>query len=163
MSAARIRFISCVLAAMTAISLLEIAAGKEHWPFCSYQMYSRVNEEKSITRLRLFGVPVKETASEFPIYESAYLRPFDSSRLARTLSKIQEKPGHDRLFQEALRNLFERYEGMRRKGMHRGRELQGLRLYELHWDIHPGSRNSDTPARVRLVAEYSPSGVFPTR
>ena len=156
MSAIRMRFISGVLIALAAVSLLEIASGKEHWPFCSYQMYSHVNEEKSITRLRLFGLPAKKAASEFPIYDFKYLRPFDSSRLARALLKIQEKPEHDRLFQKALRNVFERYEAMRQKGMHRGPELQRIRLYELHWEIRPGRENSETPARVTRIAEYSP-------
>ena len=156
MSAFRMRCISFVVAAIAAVSLLEIVTGREHWPFCAYEMYSHIREEKSVTRLRLFGIPAGNSGAEFPIYHFQYIQPFDSSRLAKAFSKIQERPDHDRLFQKALGNIFERYEKLRQKKRHNGPELRALRLYELHWEIRPGKENSESPSKKTLVAEYAP-------
>ena len=155
MSKLREWMISGLLFSVLIISLFEITAGKEHWPFSSYQMYSRIRpQDQPLVRPRLFGVTAGENPREIPLYESKYIAPFDKSRFARALMKIQRRENSDPFFREALRNSFERYEKRRVEHRHDGPALQGMRLYELSWTLDPMARNRDNPDQKVLLAEW---------
>jgi hypothetical protein len=157
MSPARRRFVSGLLAVLVGGSLAHALLGEEHWPFCAYKMFSGVREGRSLTCLRVFGVVDGPQPAETPLLASAYLAPFDQSRLWRALMRVRKKPDGEARLARALRTVLARYEARRLTGAHHGPPLKALRLYELSWELDPWARNADQPDRRTLIAEVGPS------
>jgi len=131
---------------------LSIAAGKEAWPFCAYQMFSRVKKDDSMVRLRLFGVPSRDPLVEIPLVRPEFIAPFDSSRLNRALERLRKRKDDGASLREAVLDCGMRYEKARRTGRHAGPPLAAVRLYELHWRIDRAHPDPDrTEKRIRLL------------
>ncbi len=134
-------------------SLFDMVTGGEHWPFSAYPMYSRVELERSTTKLHLFGVPIGQADNEIPLRAVSYIVPFDKTRLNSALRKLQRQSPEDHLLRVAVSDMLERYEVLRESGRHDGPPLQAIRLYELHWSLDPWARNVNQPDDRKLLLE----------
>lgn len=156
MSKQRILFLNVVIVLLVAISLLGIVVDREHWPFSQYPMYSEVQREYSLSGLRLFAVMQVEPQHEMPLRDFDYIRPFDQSRLTKALLRIKDEDNpkkRQQLLNEALLDCLTRYEKLRLTGHHDGPPLQGIRLYQLQWQLDARAENVDQPDHWELVAE----------
>ena len=156
MSPSRILIANTVIGVILLGSLWDIATDSEHWPFSSYQMFSRLRSDRVLIRPRLYGVPQEENR-EIPLWEKEHIEPFDPSRLAKAFMKMQGSPNSGALFEAALRDLLKRYEKRRSEGKHNGPRLAALRLYELSWQLDPKARNLYQPEGKTLLAEVRAS------
>jgi hypothetical protein len=149
----RRRLINGGLALLLGGSLYDIVTGQEHWPFSPYRMYSRVDTERSLTALRLFGVTAGRTPREVQLRRAAEIAPFDQARLEFAFRKLRRRPNGRARLHEAVRDCLERYETRRAAGRHDGPPLRGARLYELRWRLDPRARNVDRPEERTLLVE----------
>ncbi len=154
MSVPRMGFVSAGLLFFIAISLFEIFTEQEHWPFCSYPMYSRIREDYGLTRLVVFGVLDEAPHVEKPLLKGKFLYPFDAARLTKNLAQLEKFPARDLLFQRALKNIFKRYEKRRKKGIHDGPPLKEVKLYRVHWQLRTDLANLEAPEEKTLLAQY---------
>ena len=106
-----------------------------------------------MVRLRLFGVTAEQPSREISLMASAYIQPFDPSRLNRALMRLQQRPDRELLFRQAIKDCSNRYERLRREGRHDGPPLAGLRLYEVTWRFDPELRNINRPDERILLNE----------
>jgi hypothetical protein len=144
-----------IIAVISGGSLFAIIKDTEYWPFSPYGMYSDMRRERSLIRRRLFGVTAGDRSQETPLVDYQYIRPFDEERLSRALSRIPKKSDEQR---EALRDCLVRYEELRRAGSHHGPPLQGIRLYQVYWQLDPWARNVDQPNHRDLILEVMQAG-----
>ena len=72
-----------VIGLLLAGPALSLAADREAWPFCAYQMFSGARNDDSLVRLRLFGVTAEAPPREIPLVAPEFIAPFDSARLNR--------------------------------------------------------------------------------
>ncbi len=156
MSVPRMGFVSAGLLFFIAISLFEIFTEQEHWPFCSYPMYSRVREDYGLTRLVVFGVVDDAMSNEKPLLRYRYLYPFDAARLTKNLAQLEKKPNRDQLFHAALKNIYNRYEKRRKKRFHDGPSLKEMKLYRVHWKLRTDLANLEAPEEKTLLSQYQP-------
>ncbi|HEY7460329.1 MAG TPA: hypothetical protein VIC59_00455 [Gemmatimonadota bacterium] len=152
----RILVVHLLLVAIVGGQLWSTLADRERWPFSPYAMYSTLERERTLTWLRLYGVPEREPASEIPLLSDDQLAPFDQARLPAALGHMAGRRGDLR---EALRDCLERYETLRRSGRHDGPPLRGVRLYRVRWTLDPEARNVDRPDRRTLVLEVLSSSI----
>ena len=150
----RLLLVNALIFSILGMSFAYLVADTELWPFCSYQMYSRVKADDLIDRLRFFGITADAAPTEISLHESKYIFPFDHARQNRALGHMGKNTAHESLYQEALRDTYERYEARRKKGRHHGPALKGIRLYHLQWKLDPQARNKDLPDQRELVAEW---------
>jgi hypothetical protein len=148
----RARLVVAAVVLLVAISLFEIATGREDWPFSAYTMYSVAVREPSLTRMLIFGVPA-DASREFPIASRRQLAPFDQSRLDSALTRLAQRPNAEPLLREAVRDVLARYERRRTEGRHDGPRLRGARLYEVAWTLRPDASNVERPERRTLLVE----------
>jgi hypothetical protein len=132
-------------------SLYDIARDEEHWPFSQYPMFNTVNTSRGLTWLRLYAVTSEGV--EVPLVGRAEVFPFDQSRLSKSFGSIRERPDAPDRLQAALENCLERYERLRKRGVHAGPAASRLRLYEVNWTLDPSASNVDSPDSKKLVAE----------
>ena len=143
--------INLVLVGLIAGSAFDIITDQEHWPFSQYPMFSGTWTSPTFKWLRLFGVTAD--GREFALDDNRFVAPFDQSRLPKSLRRMLETPDRDARIQEALPDLFTRYEQLRQNAAHEGPAIVALRLYELEWTIDPNAANVDHPDQRRFVAE----------
>jgi hypothetical protein len=143
--------VSLGLAGFIAGSLYDIVRDEEHWPFSQYPMFSGVWRSRTFSWLRVFGVT--RDGREFALDENRYVAPFDQSRLPKALKKILEQPDADSQVRQALRDVLTRYRVLATQGAHDGPVLDGLRLYELEWQLVPLPSPVEAPDRRNLIAE----------
>jgi len=158
MSKLRMLLLHAVIALLISGSLYDIVTFGEHWPFSSYRMYSNLQRERSLSSVRLFGVTKEEPHREIPLLAFQHIQPFNQSRLAVALRRLNLKPQRQQLLDEALRDCLTRYETLRRVGRHDGPPLQGIRLYRLQWQLDPRARNVDQPDHRELLGEVKQYG-----
>jgi hypothetical protein len=147
MSSRRLLFINAVLASLVGAHLYVNVIDDEHWPVCSYPMYSELETERSITTYRVVGV--RHDGSETVIHKNEFIHPFDQSRLSEgLLSAHSDKEGVP-----ALNDVLQRYERRRRAGAHGGPALVRVRLYRMKHRLEPWAVNLHAPAERELLAE----------
>ena len=151
MSRGRLWVAHVAIALLLGGSLTAIGLAREVWPFSPYEMFSQVRPERTLTRLRVFGIT--QNGDEIPLQKPEYIEPFDQSRLARAFSKMRG-PDRQVRYRAALADCAQRYESHRLAGRHHGPPLVGARLYELFWTVDDRARNVDHPDRRTLMGEW---------
>ena len=121
---------------------------RELFPFSWYPMYSTVNRDQELSRYVLFGVGAD--GGEWPLQWERSEPTGDPTLhrilMHRTFRHYGEQP---QKLQQCLEDCLRRYRRL-------GSSLQGIRLYECHWTLHPGLEGRDSPRKV-LVLEVSGS------
>jgi hypothetical protein len=140
------------LVALVGLHLLDLARDTEHWPICSYPMYSDLEDEPTIVSKRLAGLR-EDTGAEMWLHDQGYIGPFDKSRLAVVFDRILEEGGSKARWDRALGDLLQRYEQRRKAGLHDGPRLKGMRVYETKHELHPEAKNRHAPEYRQLLAE----------
>jgi hypothetical protein len=141
-----------VIAVVVGGGLVAIVTDTERWPFSPYAMYSWIRPA-SYTMPVLFGVPADAAEREFPLYDTAFVHPFDTSRLRDAFARRLRRPEPAPALREALADCLTRYERRRRARLHHGPALRGLRLYQLTWALLPRARNLARPEGKELLLE----------
>ena len=136
----------------------DMLRGKDHWPFSSYPMYSRIERDTTVVRLHFYGVPERAGTPELPLQEMRFIEPFDRTRLGAALRRIERGPDAEPRLRQAAADVFARYERRRRAGEHEGPPLQGIRLYRLTWHVDPWVRNLDGPEGRELLLDLPSQG-----
>jgi hypothetical protein len=130
-------------------SLYDIVFDTEHWPFSNYEMFSTIRRGGStLTRVGVYAVPSDTALGEFPLLAAEQIHPFDQSRLAIAIGKLESSP---RRLDQALGDLLGRYEARRQAGQHDGPRLRAVKLYEVTWTLDPWARNVEAPDQKRLL------------
>ena len=151
MTKRRVLLVNGVLALLIGVHVYENAVDGEHWPFCSYPMYSELEEKDSVTTFRVVGV--RHDGSETLIHRNEFIHPFDQSRLNEGLqiAHFEESSG-----ELALNDVLQRYERRRLDGEHDGPALQRVRLYRITHRLEPWAGNLHAPNARELLAESDP-------
>jgi hypothetical protein len=146
------RLVTIGLAGFIGIHAAETYRSTEHWPFCSYPMYSGVQHEADgVTSTRVVGVLA--SGEEVRLQSAALLFPFDQARIANAFDAMQRGADPERRSQTALRGVLSTYEARRRAGHHDGPALRGMRLYWTKHRLDPDARNLAHPDERVLLAE----------
>lgn len=145
MSRRRQMFLSALFLVLIAGQLFDIVLKREDWPFSNYPMYSGVRRN-TISREEIVGVTTK---GEITLNPGKHFAPLDNTRFQRVLSKLRRK-SRSAAYKEALRELFQRYEDLRIKGVHHDPPLLALRSYRIGWTLKSGATNKDTPDEREL-------------
>lgn len=134
----------------------DVVLKREDWPFSNYPMYSGVRGS-TISREEVVGVTAN---GEIKLKPTKHFAPLDNTRFQRVLKKIRHK-NHGKDYQDALRQLFGRYEELRTLGKHKDPPLLGLRSYQQFWKLQSGARNRGTPdaRRLQFHVHHSPPSV----
>ena len=140
------------LIGLVGLHLFELAFDSEHWPFCSYPMYSRVVEATTVESQRLVGVHA-ETGAEIALRGPPYTDPFDQSRLNEVFMRIGSVDDVHGRWDRALGDLLQRYEQRRVAGLHDGPPLKAMRVYHTRHALHPEGKNRAHPEYRHLRAE----------
>lgn len=152
MSPWRQRAVAAGLVLLVAATGHEVITGKEHWPLSSYPMFSRVETEATVDRLRLYGVTPGGVRVELR-GDSGELAPLGESRLRVALGRLEGDPTAQRC---ALADVFARYEARRAAGEHPGPPLASLAVERLTWRLEPGGERPVELVRRQAVASYAP-------
>jgi hypothetical protein len=134
-------------------SAFDIAADREDWPFSQYPMFSYVEREPRIERLRVMGVPARPGSSEIALLDSDLIAPFDQCRLSTALARTYNNPARRDVTNLMLADILRRYENARRAGKHDGPPLAAVRLYRMQWQLDPHARNVATPDERQPLRE----------
>ena len=148
MSRRRILLINALLAFVIVVHVFENVIDDEHWPFCSYPMYSELETERSITVFKVVGV--RHDGGETEIHKNEFIEPFDQSRLNEGLQNAHFDHGKGSV---ALNDLLQRYEKRRNERAHSGPALVRVRLYKVKHMLEPWAVNADSPAERVLLSE----------
>ena len=153
MTPLRRRVVTLLLVGLIGMHLFELARDSEHWPFCSYPMYSWLEDDDPAAQTqRLMGLHA-DTGEEIRLHGRQYIDPFDQSRLAEVSLHITDAPDAKSRWDLALGDLLQRYEERRQARLHGGPKLKGMRIYQTRHDLHPEAKNLATPTRRVLLAE----------
>ena len=144
MCASRMALAVVLIACLGAGSLYDIVTGREHWPFSPYPMFAAIDQNRTLSVLRLVGVTAEDTPREIPLLDSRLIAPFDQCRLSTALSRTYFSARRP-LIHEMLRDSLERYDALRIAGEHDQPPLGAVRLYEMRWTLDPAGRNVATP------------------
>ncbi len=134
-------------------SLFDIITFREHWPFSPYWMYSHARVERTLDAAWLFGVAAGGGAAEVALMDERYVYPFDVTKVRVALERMAEDPSDRGRLRAALADCLERYDALRRAGVHHGPPLRGVRLYRMRWSLDPWARNAGDPDRRELILE----------
>ncbi|MFZ5897497.1 MAG: hypothetical protein ACOY0T_40990 [Myxococcota bacterium] len=148
MSKGRLLFLNSVLALLIGIHVFENVIDDEHWPFCSYPMYSELETERAITSFKLVGV--QHDGRETVVHKNEFIHPFDQSRMSEGLQNAHFDQGEGVV---ALNDVLQRYERRRREREHTGPALVRLRLYRMKHQLEPWAENFDRPEERELLVE----------
>ena len=125
-------------------SLVIALLGGAVWPFLDYRMYAEAKLTPDVDWLELVGHTTDGRA--IPLSDDAYIVPFDSSELLRTLETLGIQQQDQALpARRALAGLLRAYEALRRAGEHDGPPLIALEVYRVRWTALPGASNYATP------------------
>jgi hypothetical protein len=168
MSKLRFLFANGVIAVLIICSLLALAIDAEPWPFSTFPMFSYLaggtGRDYSFSKAQFYGVLQEEPYQEFPL-RGSYTDPIEDDRLITYFQRIDSEADYrlkadpakrQQLLNEATRDLFVQYETLRQAGRHDGPPLQGIKLYQLYWQLDPRAENVDQPDYRELLAEYEP-------
>lgn len=145
-------FVHLFILAIAGGSLYDIATSQEHWPFSDYPMFASVHRKHTLDNwYRVFGVT--PDGREIAIVRYDQLWPLDQSRLPLGIRRIAQTPGNEARVREALEDTLRRYEARREAGQHSGPRIDGIRLYNVSWDLEPYAANIDHPRSRTLIAE----------
>ncbi|HEY4183449.1 MAG TPA: hypothetical protein VGP07_00195 [Polyangia bacterium] len=131
----------------------EIVRDGEHWPFCSYGMYSSLQAGRVVESYRAVGVLAN--GDELPLQDEAVLFPFDPSRLSSALHAMADAPGGGERLRLAAADLLRRYEARRRAGLHDGPAISRIRLIFTRHELEPGARKFARPLLRLDVADVA--------
>jgi hypothetical protein len=146
------RIVTVGLLGFIAIHAAETLFKKEHWPFCSYPMYSWVEQaDRGVTSFRVSGVTA--SGEEVRLQAPELLYPFDQSRIADAFAGMHTRSDSTARARTALAGVLATYERRRSEGLHSGPALRGMRLYRTVHQLDPQARNLLTPERRDLLAE----------
>jgi hypothetical protein len=134
-------------------SIYDIITGQEHWPISPYAMYSNVEREYTLSRLRVFGVTEDTPEREMLLLAPQHIHPFDPSRFISAFRRFERRPQNGPVFREALNDCLDRYEARRLAGRHDGPPIRALRLYRQRWKLDPRAANVNRPYTRKLIAE----------
>ena len=129
--------VTLLLVGLIGVHLFELARDSEHWPFCSYPMYSWLeDDDPAVETQRLMGLHA-ETGEEIWLHGRQYIDPFDQSRLAEVSLHITDAPDSKARWDRAARR------SLRMSSSEHFRE----RITEAY------AKNLATPTRRVLLAE----------
>lgn len=148
MSRRRMLLINALLAGVIAVHVFENVIDDEHWPFCSYPMYSELETERSVTVYKVVGV--RHDGGETEIHKNEFIEPFDGSRLTEGLQNAHFDHGKGNV---ALNDVLQRYERRRSERAHSGPALVRVRLYKMKHVLEPWAVNAHSPAERVLLSE----------
>lgn len=131
----------------------ELVRDGEHWPFCSYGMYSSLQAGRVVESYRAVGV--RANGDEVPLQEESTLFPFDPSRLSSALHAMADGPGGGERLRLAAADLLRRYEARRQARLHDGPSLSRLRLIFTRHELEPGAMNFARPLLRLDVADVA--------
>ena len=156
MSRQRLFLIHAALIVLIVGHLYDIIQKGEHWPFSQYQMFAFL-QERSLTRMELYGVTQEDPHQEFPLRQVS--RDFGGVRETeslRNISRSQEIKSEERqqMLDSALLDALSKYENGRLAEKHDGPPLQGIKLYEATWQLDdPAKSIVDPPDQQKLIHE----------
>ena len=153
MSATRLMVACAAISTVVGGSIHDIATDREHWPFSPYPMFSTVEREPRLERLRVVGVTREGLPREIPLLDRPLIEPFDQCRLSTAFARTYNNPARRHLTEEMLRDLLERYERRRDAGEHQGPPLSSVRLYRMQWALDPNAANVNEPDRRERLSE----------
>ena len=148
MNRRRMILINALLVWVIAVHVYENVVDDEHWPFCSYPMYSELETERSITVFKVVGV--RHDGGETEIHKNEFIEPFDQSRLTEGLQNAHFDHGKGVV---ALNDVLQRYERRRNEREHSGPALMRMRLYRIKHLLEPWAVNAASPAERVLLSE----------
>ncbi len=151
MSNVRLLIINLLLVGILAGSLTDMLWDREHWPFSSYPMYSRLELKNETTKVMLYGVPRNSADVPFPLQSTAFIQPFDRTRLNTALARLARSSQPDKNLRAAAEDVWERYRRSRSEGRHAGPPLREVRVYQVHWRLRPDASNVNTPDDKQLL------------
>jgi hypothetical protein len=156
MTTRRALLANAVIVLLVIGSLFTIVFDKEYWPFSQYPMYSELHQKDELSRLQLYGVTKEEPHDEIPMRDE-YLSPLSPSRVLTAFRRLNSTGNSTEKRQEsvnrALLDSLEFYEKRRQAEWHDGPALQGIRLYEVRWQLDAKAENVDQPEYRELVTE----------
>lgn len=145
----RLVLINGLLAFLIAAHVYENVVDDEHWPFCSYPMYSELEEpDTALTTYRIVGV--RHDGSEAAIHKNEFIHPFDQSRLSEGLQAAHFDRARGAL---ALNDVLHRYERRRLAGEHYGPAIVRVRFYRVKHHLAPWAANAGAPTHRELLVE----------
>jgi hypothetical protein len=159
MSKQRCLFVTAIIVLLIIGQLSAMAALTQPWPFAHYPMFTDLKSEPSLSKPQLYGVLQEEPYQEIPL-RGDYIQPFEIDRLQGAIMEINREPDLEKrqqLLNEVTRDSLTRYERLRQAGRHDGPPLQGIRLYQVQWQLDPRVENVDQPDHRELLAEYEQS------
>ncbi len=137
--------------AFYALTMFEVATGREDWPLSPYPMYSDI-PGKTASRWLIMGV---SDTGEFKL-DDAQTAPFYGARLLSISKSLQRRPAKRAQF---LHKVAERYEA-NRAGTD-WPELRGIRFYSEVWHLEDGPAGMDHPVRELTSSTYfAPSSLL---
>lgn len=148
MNRSRLILINGLLAFLIGVHVYENVVDGEHWPFCSYPMYSELETERAVTTFRVVGV--RHDGTETLIHRNEFIHPFDQSRLNEGLQIAHFEQDSGEL---ALNDVLQRYERRRQVGEHDGPALVRVRLYRMKHRLEPWAGNLHVPDERQLLVE----------
>jgi hypothetical protein len=156
MSRQRLFLIHAALIVLIVGHLYDIIQKGEHWPFSQYQMFAFL-QERSLTRMELYGVMQEDSHQEFPLRQvSSNFGGVRETESLRNISRSQEIKSEERqqMLDGALLDALSKYENGRLAGKHDGPPLQGIKLYEATWQLDdPAKSIVDPPDQQKLIHE----------
>jgi hypothetical protein len=137
--------------AFYALTMWEVATGREDWPLSPYPMYSDI-PGKTASRWLIMGV---SDTGEFKLDDSQ-TAPFYGARLLSISKSLQRRPAKRAQF---LHKVAERYEA-NRAGTD-WPELRGIRFYSEVWHLEDGPAGMEHPTRELTSSTYfAPSSLL---
>lgn len=148
-------FIVLLLAAQGAA----IVSWLELWPFSPYKMFSETRRvSDTLIRYRVFGIPADDPATEIRI-TPAMLQPLHNMSVRSHVGQARRARDPERALEALAEALLDFYEARRRRALHQGPRLVGLRLYEDFWrDLDPRARDAEHPHRRTTVVTVRRGG-----
>jgi hypothetical protein len=156
MSQQRLFLIHAALILLIFGHLYDIVQDREHWPFSKYEMFSRAQTERSLTRMELYGVMQEDSHQEFPLRQVGGFGGVRETQSLRYISYSQKIKPKERpqMLNDALLDALSKYESERLAGEHDGPPLQGTRLYEATWQLDSPTKSiADPPDQKKLIYE----------
>jgi hypothetical protein len=147
----RVRLVYGVVGAVVLGHLYDIARQQEHWPFSNYPMWARPAKDWHIRNVVPVGLTVAQSPGEVELTDPAYFAPLPPHYQRIAVMRVARRESKR---DAMLRDYLDYYEKRRATGKHNGPRLQGVRLYEYHWDLHRDARNTEKPDHWTLIYEY---------
>lgn len=147
----RLALINTAIVVLIGSHLLALISKLELWPISHYPMYSRL-ATSTVVWHGLWGVTQE---GEVALPADIYFAPFRTPRINNILLMARTVEEQN----DALRQLWRRYDELRGRGAHDGPPLLGLRAYRVAWALTPGVTKESQPLARKLMFEIEAGGL----